>query len=806
MEGLGHLHFNVMPYGLVNAGATFQRLMDRTLNGLHWTHCLVYLDDIIVFGSTIEEHNERLKMVLERLAEANLTLKPGKCKWAKQKVKYLGHLIEDGTIKTDPEKTTTVREFPTPTSVKEVRAFLGLASYYRRFVKDFADLSKPLTDLTKTKQGKAFRWTEDAEKAFVEIKKKLVEAPCLTCLDQDAPLVIHTDASNYGLGAVLSVIKDGQEHVVHYAIRQLKDSEAKYAPIKKECLAIIYALKTFHYYIYGKTNFDVITDHCPLTYLKSMDPKCQLLQRWILIMQTYNFTITHRAGSKNGNADALSRCPISWDTEEGKEICPTFAEVNEVTEENEEAILPEAERNEEALDELAYQQDGDEELRMIKDLVETGVLPEGCENGNKLKHYANQCVIDKGVLYELWKPKKGRAKKQLVVPKDIRGKILLDNHENNNHSGYLRTLARIRGNYSWPGLVGDVGVHLKNCEVCKATKTTKRDKVHLHPIKVTQPLELVSIDFVGPLEMSENGNRYIVSMQDHFSRFPAAYAVPEATSEAVVDSILKFSMDFGYPKCILSDRGTNFLSNLVTKACKKLNIERKMTASFRPQTNGLLERFHFTLKNALAVYPSNEWDMFMGNVIGAYRSTPHTETKETPAFLFLGREMGVNPEIKFREPIIDYGDDYVRSRLTMMQRAHSYVREQNTSVQNRNKERYDASAKPHGYKAGDWVWLKREEKQGSLDRVKWIGPFRVSEVINEQNIRLILPKGNRQHEVVHANRLKRDSAVQKEDISGNIVRTLDTKRVRGINGRLVNKAFVELVGGHTMWVPEGWVH
>ena len=168
--------------------------------------------------------------------------------------------------------------------------------------------------------------------------------------------------------------------------------------------------------------------------------------------------------------------------------------------------------------------------------------------------------------------------------------------------------------------------------------------------------------------------------------------------------------------------------------------------------------------------------------------------------------MGVNPEIEFREPIIDYGDYYVRSRLTMMQRAHSFVREQNTSVQNRNKERYDASAKPHGYKAGDWVWLKREEKQGSLDRVKWIGPFRVSEVINEQNIRLILPKGNRQHEVVHANRLKRDSAVQKEDISGNIVRTLDTKRVRGINGRLVNKAFLELVGGHTMWVPEGWVH
>ena len=356
------------------------------------------------------------------------------------------------------------------------------------------------------------------------------------------------------------------------------------------------------------------------------------------------------------------------------------------------------------------------------------------------------------------------------------------------------------------GLAGDVGTHLKNCEVCKTTKVAKQNKVHLQPIKVSQPLELVSIDFVGPLEVSENGNRYVITLQDHFSRWPAAYPVSDATSENVIDAIQRFSSDFGYPKCILSDRGSNFLSKLVDRACKKLNIKRKMCASYRPQTNGLLERFHFTLKNALATYPVHEWDNFVGSIVGAYRSTPHTETKETPALLFMGRELGVNPEIKFRAPIIDYGDDYVKSRITMMQSAHRFVREQNERVQDRNKERYDASAKPHGYQAGDWVWLKREEKEGTLDRIKWTGPFQISEVLSEQNVRLTLPRGNRQHNIVHANRLKKDSAVQKEDVTGKINRTLDTKKVRGLNGRLVNKAFVELVGGHTMWVPRDWTN
>ena len=247
-------------------------------------------------------------------------------------------------------------------------------------------------------------------------------------------------------------------------------------------------------------------------------------------------------------------------------------------------------------------------------------------------------------------------------------------------------------------------------------KTSKQNKVHLQPIKVSRPLELVSVDFVGPLPMTERGNHFIMTFQDQFSRWPAAYPLEEATSERVVDCIKKFGSDFGYPDCILSDRGANLISKLTNKACKKLNIDRKLCATARPQTNGMLERWHFTLKNALAVHPHDDWDLYVNDVVAAYRTTPHTETKETPALLFLGREMNVNPDIEFRPPLVNYGDNYVDTRIATLQKAYKFVQGMNENTQGRNKRRHDKGAKPHTFRENDWVWLKREEKEDGLDR------------------------------------------------------------------------------------------
>jgi len=214
-------------------------LMDFVLTGLHWSHCLVYLDDVIIFGKTFDEHQERLRIVLNRLCEAGLTLKPAKCQWARTEVKYLGHLISGEGIKPDPGKISAVKNFPIPTNRTEVRAFLGLASYYRRFIRDFATIAKPLTELTKTKGNLHFSWTQEADIAFDKLKNLLIQAPILGCPDYKSPFIVQTDASNHGIGVVLAQNQKEKEVVVAYASRQLKPSGMKYAAIEKECLAIV---------------------------------------------------------------------------------------------------------------------------------------------------------------------------------------------------------------------------------------------------------------------------------------------------------------------------------------------------------------------------------------------------------------------------------------------------------------------------------------------------------------------------------------------------------------------------------------
>ena len=793
IEGRGHFEFVRLPFGLSNASSAFQRLMDVCMTGLTYTHMLCYQDDIIVYGSTIEEHNERLRVVLQRLADCGLTMKHEKCKFAQTEVKFLGHIIGDGKIKVNPSTTAAVRDFPRPKNVSETKSFLGLAGYYRRFVKNFSDLTKPLTELTKTKSGKPFLWNQEAERAFEEVKTALISPPCLTCLDHTAPLVVHCDASNVGLGAVLSVVVEGEERVVSYASRTLKDSEQKYAPIQKEALAIIFALKQFHYYLYGQS-FTVVTDHCPLTYLKSMSAKSLMMQRWILIMSSYNFKVVHRAGSLNQNADTLSRCPISLEFNDGKEICPTY-EVDQV-----EVEIPPIR------DEIASLQDDDEQLFEIKQYLEGGVKPKNWREEELKESF----IVEDGLLYHLWKPPSKndlkREVKQLVVPQSMRGKVLIASHDDANHPGYIRTLARTRLKYYWPKMNKDVSLHVKNCSVCASIKTPKLNVAPLKNVVAEQVLDLVSIDLVGPIPNSLNGNRFILTLMDQFSRWPAAYPIPDAKAETILDCIKQFGNDFGFPRCLLSDRGKNLLGSVISRACRRFNIARKMTTSFHPQCNGMLERFHYTLKNALSTYPLDDWDLFVSDVVGAYRSTPHSETGLTPASIFLGREINVDTNLKFNSSVLNYGEDFVEDRVAKLARAQDHVRKLNAVAQAKSKQQYDKKAHSLSYAVGDWVWLREGDidAKSPLDRVRWTGPYQIKQVLSEQNVGLALPNKDRRHPIVHVNRTKRDTAVTKEDVSGRIEKSIEQRKVRGLNGRLVNKSFVQLDNGFTLWVPTDW--
>ena len=305
----GLYEFEVMPFGLHSAPATFQRMINHTLRDC-WPFARAYIDDIVIFSRSWEEHLVHLQGVFTCLQTAKLTINVSKCQFGRNEVRYLGHVIGGGTVRPDPQKLEAVNNYPKPVSKKEVRAFLGLAGYYRRFVPHFATIAEPLTELTKGKNPDQVKWNERCGEAFRKLKELLSTPPILKVAEPNKQYVLQTDASEQGLGAVLSQIgENGEEHPVAFASRKFLPREKNYSVIEKECLAIVWSLQVFHVYLYGQ-KFSIETDHQPLPWLGRMKNNNQRLTRWALSIQPYRFEIRHRSESSNGNADGLSRGPL----------------------------------------------------------------------------------------------------------------------------------------------------------------------------------------------------------------------------------------------------------------------------------------------------------------------------------------------------------------------------------------------------------------------------------------------------------------------------------------------------------------
>lgn len=326
---LGFWEFNRMPQGVTNAPSTFQRLMERCMGDINLKEVLVFLDDLIVFSQTIEEHERRLLQVLTRLKEYGLKLSPEKCRFFQTSVKYLGHIVSEHGVETDPEKIEAIKTWPCPKNLKELRSFLGFSGYYRRFIKDYAQIVKPLNELTSgypplrkgnkksAKEGKYHnpkepfggRWTSSCQKAFETLIIKLSTAPVLGFANPKLPYTLHTDASTSGLGAALYQEQDGQQRVIAYASRGLSHSESRYPAHKLEFLALKWAVtEKFHDYLYG-TSFTVVTDSNPLTYLLTTAKLDAVSYRWLAALSTFSFKLQYRAGKQNTDADSLSRRP-----------------------------------------------------------------------------------------------------------------------------------------------------------------------------------------------------------------------------------------------------------------------------------------------------------------------------------------------------------------------------------------------------------------------------------------------------------------------------------------------------------------
>ena len=758
-EGL--FEFNVMPFGLCNAPATFQRLMDCVLAGLQWTNCLVYIDDIIIMGRSFDDHLHNLQQVFDRLKLAGLKLHPDKCQFLQHQVHFLGHIVSAKGVAPDPSKTAKVKEWPTPTSAQETQRFLGLANYYRRFIKDFATIAKPLHQATE--KHRSFTWTDQCTEAFSKLKQFLTSAPILALPDWSKPFIVDTDASDTGIGAVLSQChEDGKEHVISYASRLLTKPERNYCVTRKELLAVITFLHHFRQYLIGAP-FVIRTDHGALTWLQNFKSPEGQLARWLEKLQEYNFTIVHRPGRKHNNADALSRLPCQ---QCGRNTEDTIASISSST-------ISGGYSSEE----IRCMQLDDKCLGELLQAKESHQKPSQDHSKSQSTEYRrlyqqwDQLIVRSGVLWRYYaQPNEKMSWFQLIVPQPLRSDIMKEAHEgiSGGHLGQEKTLHRIKQRFYWPGYFNDVRNWCASCCSCTTRKTPAPSRhAPMGTITAGYPMQIVAADLLGPLPESENGNSYILVVADYFTRWMEAFPLPnqEATTVAnklVDDVFLRFSI----PEQLHTDQGRQFESQLLHEVCKLLNIHKTRTTPYHPQSDGLVERFNRTLLNMLSTCAYNhpfDWEHHLRKVCMAYNSSVQSSTGYTPFYLMFGRQAQLPIDIIYRPTHADSQtaplstNEYASLLQTRLRTAFDLVREHASTNHQRQKAFYDQKVHGKPYMPGDLVWFYSSVPQKGSSRKlyhPWTGPFKVVKRISDVTYRIQQLQGKRKRKIVHFDHLK----------------------------------------------------
>lgn len=709
----GQYEFNRVPFGLANAPAVFQRMMNRVLGPARFEKATVYIDDLLIYGSNSEEVLLRLEEVLQLLTDANLKLNLSKCSFLQNQIDYLGYEISSSGMRPGEAKIRSVSNFPRPQNVHAVRQFIGLVSYFRKFIRGFAELAFPLTKLLK-KDAK-WEWEVNQEESFEALKDMLVNRPVLAIYDRHAETELHTDASRIGIGAILlqrSASAEALRPVAYYS-RQTTPEEKNFHSYELETLAVVCALRKFRVFLIGK-EFKIVTDCSALrsTFLKrDLVPR---IARWWLSLQEFDCIVEYRAGVKMAHADALSRNPVDDAVLQSAGQCPSIL-----------AITDE--------DWLLTLQLGDTELARIRDIVNSDLDAKG------LEYVKDNYIIRDNKLYKYLNGDKTNIR--WVVPKGARWQICKMNHDDIGHVGYEKTLDRMKSRYWFSKMSRFVKKYVGSCIECAyAKKTATTREGLLHPIiKVAIPFHTVHIDHIGPFVKSKRGNTHILVVVDSFTKFVFIKAVRNTKTLSVIKVLEDIFDTFRSPERLVSDRGSCFTAHSFKRFCLDRGIKHILNAVASPRANGQVERYNRTILDSLTAQNlkdgEKDWDNKLGKIQWGLNNTLQKTIGRSPAEVMFGLKMNSENNPSLNE-IIDLSQEHCD-----ISDIREEVKNRIDQEQEKQKQYYDKGRKSaRTYNKGDLVKITKTNFQNNGKSSKLLptyeGPFRVVKILGNDRYKV----------------------------------------------------------------------
>ncbi|GAU34191.1 hypothetical protein TSUD_162920 [Trifolium subterraneum] len=686
----GVFAYRRMPFGLCNAPATFQRCMQAIFSDLIEKCIEVFMDDFSVFGPSFDSCLKNLDTVLKRCVETNLVLNWEKCHFMVTEGIVLGHKISSKGIEVDKAKIEVIEKLPPPVNVKGIRSFLGHAGFYRRFIKDFSKIAKPLSNLLN--KDKPFDFDNSCLIAFEELKKQLTAAPIIIAPDWTLNFELMCDASDYAVvGAVLGQRKNKIFHAIHYASKVLNDAQINYATTEKELLAIVYALEKFRSYLIG-SKIVVYTDHAAIKYLITKSDSKPRLIRWMLLLQEFDIEIKDKKGTENLVADHLSRLVN-----------------NEVTKHEHEVI-------EEFPDEKLFMVQERPWFADMANYKVSGLIPDDF-NWHQKKRFlreANHYVWDDPYLFKIGADNLLRR----CVTKEEATSILWHCH-NSPYGGHYngeRTAAKVlQSGFFWPTLFKDAYEHAQRCDNCQKTGgISKRNEMPLQSILEVEVFDCWGIDFVGPFPSSFS-NEYILVAVDYVSKWVEAIASPKADGKTVIKFLKKnIFTRFGTPRVLISDGGSHFCNSQLAKALEHYGVKHKVASPYHPQTNGQAEVSNREIKKILEKTVSasrKDWSLKLDEALWAYRTAFKSPIGLTPFQMI-------------------YAGDKRKLQLHELEEMRFHAYESSKLYKQKIKSYHDKRIVNRDFQPGQKVLLFNSRFKlfpGKL-KSKWSGPFLIKEV------------------------------------------------------------------------------